>query len=179
MPLYFAYGSNMDTAAMAARCPGSKPLGPARLPGHRLAIMREGWLTVVHDPRRSVWGMLWDLALADVPALDRYEDVAGGLYAKVQQSVLSEAGPRRALVYLGRNAGPGVPQPGYGEAVVAAARLAGLPADHLRALEALLPQTGRAGEPARPQPAATGVTPRRNSPLEREPDRSAGWSWEP
>ncbi|HEY6732614.1 MAG TPA: gamma-glutamylcyclotransferase, partial [Roseiarcus sp.] len=27
MPLYFAYGSNMDVAAMARRCPRSKALG--------------------------------------------------------------------------------------------------------------------------------------------------------
>ena len=27
MPLYFAYGANMDVAAMAQRCPNSKPLG--------------------------------------------------------------------------------------------------------------------------------------------------------
>ena len=51
MPLYFAYGANMDVAAMARRCPRSKPLGLARLMRHRLAVMREGWLTASRDPR--------------------------------------------------------------------------------------------------------------------------------
>ena len=37
---------------------------------------------MVRDPRRTIWGLLWDLALSDVPALDRYEGVAGGLYVK-------------------------------------------------------------------------------------------------
>ncbi|RYE82539.1 MAG: gamma-glutamylcyclotransferase, partial [Hyphomicrobiales bacterium] len=35
MPLYFAYGANMDIAAMRERCPRSTPLGLARLPRHR------------------------------------------------------------------------------------------------------------------------------------------------
>jgi len=48
MPLYFSYGSNMDVAGMAARCPRSKPLGLARLAHHRLAIMRE-------EGMESVW----------------------------------------------------------------------------------------------------------------------------
>ena len=39
MPLYFAYGSNMDVAAMAQRCPRSKLLGVARLPRHKVFII--------------------------------------------------------------------------------------------------------------------------------------------
>ncbi len=40
MPLYFAYGANMDVAAMAKRCPSSKPLGLARLPRGAAGIRR-------------------------------------------------------------------------------------------------------------------------------------------
>lgn len=183
MPLYFAYGSNMDRAAMAQRCPASRPVGLARLPRHRLVIMREGYASVLRDPRREVWGMLWDLALADVPALDRYEGVAGGLYAKVQQSVLSAAGARRALVYVGRNAGPGIPRPGYMEAVLDAARGAALPEPYLRELERLSPRVQKPDaiqpRPATPRGREAGtVTPRRTSPLEPERDPSAGWNWD-
>ena len=134
MPLSFAYGSNMDVAAMRARCPGSRPLGVARLPRHRFVIMREGYASVVRDPRGTVWGLLWDLALADVPALDRYEGVASGLYVKAQQPVLTGAGAKRALVYLGRGGLGGTPRPGYLEGVVAAARAAGLPENYIRSL---------------------------------------------
>ena len=49
MPLYFAYGANMNASAMARRCPRPKALGVARLVRHRLAVMREGWLTVARD----------------------------------------------------------------------------------------------------------------------------------
>ena len=110
MPLYFAYGANMGLAAMAVRCPASRPLGVARLARHRFAIMREGFATVVRDPRCSVHGVVWDLALADVPTLDKYEEVARGLYAKIMQPVLTQSGSRRALLYLGCNAGPGRPR---------------------------------------------------------------------
>ena len=108
MPLYFAYGSNMSADEMARRCPRSTVLGLARLERHRLAVMREGWLTAVRDPRACVHGVLWDLALSDVPALDRYEGVAQGLYAKAAHPVVGPCGPRRALVYFGANSGPGV-----------------------------------------------------------------------
>ena len=74
---------------------------------HRLAIMREGWLTAARDPRGRVHGVLWDSALADVSALDRFEDLADGLYTKAAQPVIAAGGPKRALVYFGANAGPG------------------------------------------------------------------------
>lgn len=141
MPLYFAYGSNMDRAQMAARCPSSRALGLARLMRHRVVIMREGWASVVRAPRGEVWGVLWDLALRDVAALDRYESLHTGLYAKIVQPVLTEAGPRRAVVYVGREGEGGVPRPGYMESVVAAAEAAGVPASHLASLRALLPNT--------------------------------------
>jgi gamma-glutamylcyclotransferase (GGCT)/AIG2-like uncharacterized protein YtfP len=125
MPLYFAYGANMDTEGMSRRCPSSKPLGLARLPRHRWIISSDGYANVVRDPRREVQGMLWDLALSDVPTLDRFEDVPR-LYRKVTQPVISEKGVRRALVYVGRASEPGRPRPGYLDLVLKAAVAAGL-----------------------------------------------------
>jgi hypothetical protein len=135
MPLYFAYGANMSVSGMARRCPRSKPLGPARLARHRLAVMREGWLTVARDPRSSVHGVVWELALADVAALDRYEGLARGLYAKLTQPVLAVQGPRRAIVYVGANAGPGAARTDYIADIIAAARSWPLPAEAIDVLE--------------------------------------------
>jgi gamma-glutamylcyclotransferase (GGCT)/AIG2-like uncharacterized protein YtfP len=135
MPLYFAYGSNMDVDAMARRCPRSKALGLARLERHRLAVMREGWLTAVRDSRSTVHGVLWDLALSDIAALDRHEDLSKGLYTKETQPVIAERGPKRAIVYFGANSGPGVLRPPYIAEVLAAARSWPLPAEGLAALE--------------------------------------------
>jgi gamma-glutamylcyclotransferase (GGCT)/AIG2-like uncharacterized protein YtfP len=126
MPLCFAYGANMDVAAMAKRCPSSKPVGLARLPRHRWIISTDGYANVVRDPRREVHGMLWELALSDVPVLDRFEDVPR-LYRKVNQPVISTAGIRRALVYVGRATEAGRPRPGYLDDVIRAGMAAGLP----------------------------------------------------
>src|ERR1700735_2164419 len=112
----------MDVNAMGRRCPRSKALGLARLERHRLAVMREGWLTAVRAPSSAVHGVLWDLGLSDIAALDRYERLFRGVYAKLTQAVIAERGPKRALVYFGANAGPGAPRPAYLAEVLAAAR---------------------------------------------------------
>lgn len=136
MPLTFAYGANMDVAAMALRCPRSRPLGAARLLRHRLTTTREGWLSVARDGRAWVDGVLWEIALADMAALDRFEGVGEGLYVKALQSVVASSGPRRALVYIGAHDGPGAPRPDYLAAVIAAARHWGLSTQALEALAA-------------------------------------------
>ncbi|MBX9933142.1 MAG: gamma-glutamylcyclotransferase [Methylobacterium sp.] len=141
MPLYFAYGANMDAGAMAARCPGSILIGQGRLNRHRFIIMREGYASVVRDPSATVWGVLWDLKLADMPALDRYEGVAGGLYVKASQPVATKTGIKRALIYLGGNAASGTPRPGYLEAVLDAAAAAQLPPPYLREIRGWLRRT--------------------------------------
>ena len=119
----------MDVDAMARRCPRSKALGLARLERHRLAVMREGWLTAAREPRSAVHGVLWDLALSDIAALDRYEGLSQGLYAKLTQPVIAERSPKQAIVYFGANAGPGVARPAYLAEVLAAARSWPLPAE--------------------------------------------------
>jgi gamma-glutamylcyclotransferase (GGCT)/AIG2-like uncharacterized protein YtfP len=132
MPLYFAYGANMDAAAMALRCPVSRLIGRGQLPRYRFLIMREGYASVTGDPAKVVHGVLWELALDDIPALDRYEGVSGGLYTKAYLPVRTGGGVRRALIYLGRSTAPGRPRPGYLEAVLAAAAAAQLPAPYIR-----------------------------------------------
>jgi AIG2-like family len=119
----------MDVAAMARRCPRSKALGLARLERHRVAVMREGWLTAIRNPSSAVHGVLWDLALSDIPALDRHESLSQGLYVKLTQAVIAERGAKRAIVYFGANSGPGVLRPAYIAEVLAAARSWPLPAE--------------------------------------------------
>jgi gamma-glutamylcyclotransferase (GGCT)/AIG2-like uncharacterized protein YtfP len=144
MPLYFAYGATMDVAAMAQRCPRSKPLGAARLMRHRLAVMREGWLTATRDAGGAVHGVLWDLALADIPALDRFEGLGEGLYVKAAQPVVAAGAAKRALVYFGRNAGPGRPDAAYMREVIAAARNWRLPDEAVTELQRLATGAGLA-----------------------------------
>ncbi len=165
MPLCFAYGSNMDVAAMAARCPKSRPLGVARLPRHRFVIMPGGFANVVRDPVAAVHGVLWDIALADMRALDAYEGVGRGLYAKAIQPVVKAAGgASRAIVYIGRGEG-GRPGVACMRGVVDAARHWELPPAYVRMLEGFLPR-GAAGEPPAVEAPAPKVRPRFATPLD-------------
>ena len=157
MPLYFAYGSNMDSAAMAKRCPKARVMGLARLPRHRFFIMSEGYASIKRDPRRSVLGVLWDVPLSDIPALDRYESLHSGLYSKISQPVvIDQAGTgsglvkgtsKRALLYVGRSGTAGKPKSGYLENVLAAARAHGLPEGYLYELEHGEPAPRKPGTP--------------------------------
>ena len=122
---------------MARRCPRSKAQALARLERHRLAVMREGWLTLVRDPRSAVHGVLWDLALSDIAALDRYEGLPQGLYAKLTQAVVAQRAPKQAIVSFGVNAGPGAARPTYIAEDLAAARSWPLPAESIGALEGM------------------------------------------
>ena len=169
---------------MAVRCPGARVVGLARLARHRLALMREGYATIVRDPHRSVHGLLWDVPLADLPALDRYEGIGEGLYVKRQQPVVTASGARKALVYFGTNAGPGKPRPGYLEGVLAAAKEIGLPDASLAEIAALAPGGTRIAKPPvveAPRGPVAGVRPTRSTPLSpaRGAGGGAGWSWTP
>jgi hypothetical protein len=169
VPLYFAYGSNMDVEAMARRCPRAKPLGLARLARHRLAIMREGWLTAARDLKSDVHGVLWDVAFADMRALDQYEGLAGGLYAKAVQPVIGERGAKQALIYFGANAGPGVAAADYIAGVLAAARHWRQPAAAIVRLEAFAAAAGAApsAAPANAEPGPR-VRPRFATPFDQD-----------
>ena len=147
MPLYFAYGSNMDRAAMAGRCPRARAIGLGKLPRHRFLITTDGYASVVRDPARSVLGVLWDLALSDIPALDRYESLQTGLYTKISQPIVAEGGAKRALVYVGRSATRGQPKPGYLQGVLEAARSWNLPPEYLYEIEHGEPAPRRPGSP--------------------------------
>ena len=138
MPLHFAYGSNMDEAAMRTRCPDARVLGTARLAGYRFVLMGNGSASVRPAAAAAAPGVLYDLAASDVASLDDYEDVAGGLYTKASLPVVRGAGSvEDALVYLGTDPTPGRPvHAGYMEGIVAAARAFGLPDAHIATLRA-------------------------------------------
>lgn len=139
MPLHFAYGSNMDAAAMARRCPGARLLGRGRLARWRFVVMPSGYASIVPDPRGVVHGALWDVPVCDVKALDRYEQVGQGLYAKKMIPVLREPfGSAPALVYVGAAPALGAASPGYLDDIVAAAEQLGLPQAHIAALRQLI-----------------------------------------
>ena len=138
MTLYFAYGANMERAAMRHRCRGATPLGPARLTGWRYLIA-EGYGSVAPAPGSCVYGVLWRLTPRDLAALNAFESLDSGLYRRVMLTV--EAGTKRvrALVYVGNRRGKRRPMPGYQERLVAAAEDWHLPDFYVAELRRLAP----------------------------------------
>ncbi len=138
MPLHFAYGSNMDPAAMTRRCPRAQLLGPARLAGWRFALMPSGYATIIPDRRHSVHGALWEIAVADMAALDRYEQIERGLYVKrILRALRPPAGAVQALAYIGARPELGAAPRHYLEEIINAARALAPPTAYLLYLDAL------------------------------------------
>ena len=135
MRLYFAYGSNMNRAAMARRCPGARAVGPAVLEGHKFFVGIDGWGSVKPSAGDSVHGVLWRLTPRDVAALHAYELLHQGLYDVRYLPVRLGARRVPAMIYLLRRRKPGRPKPGYVEMIAAAARAWRLPERYIRSVE--------------------------------------------
>jgi gamma-glutamylcyclotransferase (GGCT)/AIG2-like uncharacterized protein YtfP len=138
MTLYFAYGANMERAAMARRCPGATVLGTARLRGWRYVIA-DGYGSIAPTPGSCVFGVLWRLTPRDLAALNAFESLDSGLYRRAMLTVEAGATRVRALVYVGNRRGKRRPMPGYQERLVAAAEQWQLPLSYVGQLRRLAP----------------------------------------
>jgi gamma-glutamylcyclotransferase (GGCT)/AIG2-like uncharacterized protein YtfP len=109
--LYFAYGSNMSSPRLAARIPGTRALGAARLSHVRLAFDKPGAdgtgkANLVPAPRGWVWGVVWTLSGMALDSLDRFEPG----YARVERIVRFRDGRERsATTYVW--SGPSLERP--------------------------------------------------------------------
>ncbi len=135
MTLYFAYGSNMNRAAMARRCPGARAIGPAELAGHKFFVGIDGWGSVKPSAGDTVHGVLWRLTARDIAALHAYELLHQGLYDVRHLPVRSGGKRVRAMIYLLRRRAPGKPKPGYVEMIAVSARAWQLPERYVRSVE--------------------------------------------
>jgi len=132
--LHFAYGSNMDRAAMRRRCPGASAVGVAWLDNWRFIVTRDGYASVVPARGEIVHGVLWRLTPRDLAAVNAYESLDSGLYARRMLAVRHAGGRVQALLYVARERCAGRPRPGYQDIVVAAARDWNFPPDYVRDL---------------------------------------------
>jgi hypothetical protein len=74
--IYLAYGSNLNLAQMAERCPDAKPWGAAVLPGYKLAFCGtngHAYATILPCEGSFVPVALWSINAKDERALDIYE----------------------------------------------------------------------------------------------------------
>lgn len=81
--LYFAYGSNMMTARLKARCPSARPAGVAFAENHRLTFWKKGRDGsgkghLAASPGLAQPGVLFTLSTDDLIALDGFEGAGRG-----------------------------------------------------------------------------------------------------
>ena len=133
---YFAYGSNMDPAQMALRCPRACPLGRGRIRHRRFLINSRGVATISPERDVKTWGGVWAISAADEAALDRFEGFPHR-YDKRHLWVRLDDGTRiKALVYIDPVADEGWPRPGYLPRILRGASHFRLPAGYVTQIAA-------------------------------------------
>ncbi|OAN37984.1 poly-gamma-glutamate hydrolase family protein [Mycolicibacterium iranicum] len=145
---YFAYGSNLCVQQMARRCPDATDPRRATLADHDWLINERGVATVEPFSGSEVHGVVWQVSDRDLATLDSAEGVPVR-YRRDEMTVLTEAGPSTAWVYIDHRVEPGPPRPGYLERILDGARHHGLPSRWIQFLERWDP----AHWPHRPQNA--------------------------
>ena len=168
---YFAYGSNLNSRAVADwashyghKPPALKPGKPAILDNYRLCfpIFSEYWGggigDIVYDPGKYVAGALFDLSEAELAVLDqkvgRKLDGSGkeiGVYKQIPVKVapLGKGSPIEAITYTGVNVEKYhiPPTQHYMEQVIQGAYSFGLSMMWIAYLQSFSTQTGRKPRP--------------------------------
>ena len=128
--LYFAYGSNLDEAQMAERCPSARARGRATLRHHVLVFggFSQRWGGAVASIKRErgahVDGLLYRISRRDLSGLDRSEGHPF-VYRRVRRKVRDERGRwRKVWTYRQPDDGfePWLPAPEYFRLIVCAYR---------------------------------------------------------
>ena len=114
MKYYLAYGSNLNKAQMAFRCPDAKPVGTGRIKDYELAF-RRGVLTIVPSYGKYVPVGVWKISKDDEKSLDRYEGYPRFYRKETVPIVIKKTGEVVDAMYYVMNAGyrVGVPSVAY------------------------------------------------------------------
>ena len=166
--LYFAYGSNMQTATFAGRRGiVSRSARAARVDGWRLVFDKpplipvgEGFASIVPDPDAMVVGVLYEITPADMEHVDLTEGVLIGNYRRVEVRVtpLDAPGLTLAAYSLTSDHRDAALRPSdrYMGLLVAGAEEHGLPAEWIAHLRAV-PTRPESPEAARLRPLLDAV----------------------
>lgn len=133
--LYIAYGSNLNLAQMADRCPTARVIGSTEMQGWQLLFRgsRTGAVATV-EPKKGcrIPVLVWEITPADEAALDRYEGWPF-LYRKETVKVKINGKTVKAMVYI-MNEGrpPGQPSCYYYSVILEGYKEAGFDMDILR-----------------------------------------------
>lgn len=135
--LYFAYGSNMNTAQMQERCKtGFKIVGPARLENYEFGFDSSGYANVIPKQGKFVWGLVWKINTACVDILDEYEGYPD-VYGRKEVPVEYNGNRVKALVYIeSEEEFNGVPNKDYlNNKIIIGAKENGIPKEWIDNLE--------------------------------------------
>lgn len=131
--LYFAYGSNLLTQRLVARCPSACAIAPAVLDGHSLRFTKYSWMdgsgkaTITADDDQ-VQGMLFNMVEGDHTALDAIEGVGKGYDRWEGVEVLVDGQATTAVTYIASDPREALrPFDWYLALILAGARQHGLP----------------------------------------------------
>jgi len=142
--LIFTYGSMMKIIELHKRCPTARPFCNALLFDHQLRFNREskkrgcGVASVVLHSGSKVWGVVYEITLTEMDALDRAEGFhpnrppEQNSYQRLpHQVVLIDGNPQRELVVelyqANPQANPPPPSKEYLQLLIDGAAAAGLP----------------------------------------------------
>jgi gamma-glutamylcyclotransferase len=140
----FAYGSNMPTARIKARCSSARALGVAELPGYELRWHKKskdgsGKCDIVptSQPGVSVFGVLYEIASGEKISLDGAEGLGSG-YDETEIEVYRGADRLTVKAYVAAATDPTLkPYSWYRDLAIAGAKEHGLPDDYIARLEAV------------------------------------------
>lgn len=137
VPVYAAYGSNMDPKQMAEWAPHSPMRGTGWIMGWRLTFGGEdvGWegalVTIVEDPNEQVFVVLYDVPEWDEASLDQWMGSDLGIYRKLRLRVATLDGDVLAWTYVLDSYEGGLPSAHYLGIIADAAEKAGAPDDYV------------------------------------------------
>jgi gamma-glutamylcyclotransferase len=150
---YFAYGSNMESATLRGRrgVEYHRAL-PGCAHGWRLVLDKPGLFpmgNIIPDAASSVWGVLYQIDVADLAHIDLTEGVLIGNYLRVEIPVQPPrpAPPLKAFTLTSERRDPSLqPSTRYMGLLISGAEEHGLPADYVAFLRRI---------PARPESTET------------------------
>jgi len=140
VPLYAAYGTNLDPARMVELCPHSPLRGTGWLQGWRMTFGGEelGWdgalATIVEDPFEQVFVAVYDVTREDESSMDGWEVADSGLYRKTKVRVSTMTEELVVWTYVLDAYEGGLPSASYLGVLANAAEAASAPADYVAAI---------------------------------------------
>ena len=145
--LYFAYGSNLLPERIHLNNPSATIKGIAELKGYKLDFFNKslkwqgGAASLTASSSDSVWGVVWELDLADLTHLDKQERV-GTVYKRITVKVLLpdeetlDAYSYEMLETV-KEGGPTLPSAVYHHVIISGAKQNMLPESYLDYLRCL------------------------------------------